>query len=72
MTPQVERGFVIVKPDGKPWDEYLYPSRDAAERLARLNSGLRVFPARRVRSLRKTTGTTATGRTELIIERGDE
>jgi hypothetical protein len=70
MTPQVEHGFVIVKPDGKPWDEYLYPSREAAERLARFNSELRLFPARRVRSLRQTPGTTVTGRTELIIDRG--
>ena len=71
MTPQVERGFVIVKPDGKPWDEYLYPSREAAEALARFNSGLRVFPARRVFSLRRNNGATVSARSELIIDRGN-
>ncbi len=68
----VEHGFVIVKPDGRVWDEYLYPTREAAERVAMFNSELRVFPARRVDSLRKATTTTLAVRSELIIDRGEE
>jgi hypothetical protein len=71
VTPPVEHGFIITKPDGKPWDEYLYPSREAAERIAMFNTTLRVYPARRVFSLRQTSGTTMTGRKELIIDRGE-
>lgn len=73
MTPQVEHGFIITKPDGKPWDEYLYPTKESAERLAKnFNATLQVFPARRVFSLRQTSGTTAVGHRDLIIDRGDE
>ncbi|MGN6304849.1 MAG: hypothetical protein ACTHNH_08540 [Mesorhizobium sp.] len=71
MTPQVEHGFIITKPDGRPWDEYLYPTREAAERIAMFNSTLRVYPARRVFSLRQATATTVTGRRDLIIDRGE-
>jgi len=70
MTPEVEHGFIITKPDGKPWDEYLYPTREAAGRIAMFNSMLRVYPARRVFSLRQTSGTTAVGHCDLIIDRG--
>lgn len=71
MTLQVEHGFIITKPDGKPWDEYLYPSREAAERIAMFNSTLCVYPARRIFSLRQTSGTTAVGHRDLIIDRGE-
>ncbi len=71
MKPQVEHGFAIVKPDGRAWDEYLYPTKEAAERVAMFNSALRVYPARRVFSLRRATTTTLSGRKDLIIDRGD-
>lgn len=69
MKPFVEHGFVIVKPDRRVWDEYLYPSREAAERMAMFNASLSVFPARRVSYLRQMTGTTAALKTDLIIDR---
>lgn len=69
MKPFVEHGFIIVKPDGRVWDEYLYPTREGAEHMAKFNSTLSVFPARRVHSLRQQTTTTVVGRTELIIDR---
>ena len=71
MKPQVEHGFVITKPDGRVWDAYLYPSREAAERVAKFNSELRVYPSRRVFSLRRASSTTVTSRSELIIDRSE-
>lgn len=71
MKPTVEHGFIITKPDGRPWDEYLYPTRETAERLAKLNSSLRMFPARRIHSLRRVNETTAKGWTDLVIDRDD-
>lgn len=70
MTPEVQQGFIITKPDGKPWDEYLHPSRENAERIARFDQKLAVCPARRVFSLRQTNGTTAVVQRDLIIDRG--
>lgn len=71
MTPVVEHGFIITKPDGSPWDEYLYPTKDAAERIASFNGKFEVFPARRVSSLKLTSGTTVGIRKELIIDRSE-
>lgn len=71
MKPFVEHGFIIVKPSGGVWDEYLYPSRDGAEQMAKLNSSLNVFPAKRVTYLRQTTTTTAALKTDLIIDRSN-
>lgn len=73
MKPIVEIGFVIVKPSGGVWDEYLYPSREDAERMAGVaQQGLTVHSARRVHSLRKINSTSVKGWTDLIIDRGDE
>jgi hypothetical protein len=69
-SQRVESGFVIVKPDGCPWDEYLYPTKGAAERVASYHGKLSVFPARRVFSMRQVSGTMVTVRKELIIDRG--
>ncbi|MCB1469041.1 MAG: hypothetical protein KDK08_18305 [Rhizobiaceae bacterium] len=71
--PIVEIGFVIVKPNGSPWDEYLYPSREAAERIAGLiDPILTVWPSRRIRSVRKANEMEIRGWTDLIIDRGGE
>lgn len=73
IAPVVEHGFVIVKSNGFVWDEYLYGSREAAEHIARVaQQGLTIHPARRIRSIRQATATTARGWTDLIIDRGAE
>jgi hypothetical protein len=68
----VEHGFVIVKPDGRGWDKYLYRRKETAEQVARLGgTELRVFPARKVFSLRKASTTTARPCIETIIDRNE-
>lgn len=68
----VEHGFVIVKPDGRRWDKFFYPRKEAAESVARTcGTGLSVFPARQVFSLRKASTTTARPHIDIIIDRGE-
>lgn len=66
----VEHGFVIVKPDGRGWDKFLYRRKETAEQVAHLGgTELRVFPARKVFSLRKASTTTARPCVDIIIDR---
>jgi hypothetical protein len=68
----VEHGFVIVKPDGRGWDKFLYRRKETAEHVAHLGgTGLRVFPARQVFSLRKASTTTARPHVDVIIDRNE-
>ncbi|MBB6011896.1 hypothetical protein HNR59_001241 [Aquamicrobium lusatiense] len=69
--PTVKRGFVIVKPDGRLWDEYFYPNEENAAHMAAINPCLRVCRARRVVSWANQTTTTLKGRCEVIIDRGE-
>lgn len=66
----VEHGFAIVTPEGRGWDKFLYHRKDVAEQVARdCGTGLRVFPARKVFSLRKASTTTARPHVDIIIDR---
>lgn len=71
MKPSVEHGFAIIKPDGRLWDDYLYPTKKAADRMAMFNTSLRVFPARRVSAPARPNSTTVRGRASIIVDRGD-
>jgi hypothetical protein len=65
----VEHGFVIVKPDGRRWDKFFYPRKEAAESVANCcGTGLRVFPARQVFSLRRASPTTARPCVDTIVD----
>lgn len=66
----VEHGFVIVRPDGRLAEDHVYRMREPAEHIASmLFPGCKVFPARRVYSLRKSSTTTVKLRSEIVIER---
>lgn len=71
MTGRIEHGFAILKPDGRLWDDYLYPTRQAADRMAMFNTSLRVFPARRVFGLVGANTMTLRGRATIIVDRGN-
>jgi len=71
MKSSVEHGFAILKPDGRLWDNYLYPTKQAADRMAMFNTSLRAFPARRVFGLVGSNCATLRGRASIIVDRGN-
>jgi hypothetical protein len=70
ISPVVEHGFVIVRPNGRLLDKHLYQDRAAADHMVTtLYPGHIVKPARRVTSWRKSGGMTLTTRQpEIIID----
>lgn len=66
---EVERGFVIVRPGGRPVGNHLYADRIAAEFVRdNLSGDYTVRPARRVVSWKRG-GMVGIQRSEIIIER---
>lgn len=70
---EVERGFVIVRKDGRLAERFLYRSEDAALAVASvLFPDCTVKPARSVSCLRKATTTTLRPWSDIIIDEASE
>lgn len=67
---RVEHGFVILRSNGSVVDGHLYTNKLDAQFIVAFLNGCSVAPARRVHRLRRQSSTTATLRTEIIVDRG--
>ena len=65
---ETERGFVIVRENGRVVDGSLYANRKDAAMVCAFLNGCTPAPARRVTSFRKSGGTTLALRSEIILD----